>query len=67
LLIEAGERKGYWTPKSIAGNGQIHLRKIVDAGTEDKDLWKPSPAPLIKLGAQKVSVDPIGRVRPAND
>jgi hypothetical protein len=31
-------------------------------------VWKrPNPASLLEMGARKVTVDPIGRVRPAHD
>lgn len=65
--VPEGERAGYWIVASISGNGQIFSRPINDATTDRKKRWGPSPAPLVKLGAKKVSVDPIGRVRPAND
>ncbi len=65
--IPAGERAGYWTVKSIAGNGQIFSKPINNADPSAKELWGPSPAALIKLGAKKLSVDPIGRIFPAND
>jgi CRISPR-associated endonuclease Csn1 len=67
ILIDEGERKGYWTPKSILGNGQLFLKTITDAGVGNVGLWAPSPGPLVKAGAKKIAVDPIGRVRPAND
>lgn len=67
VFIENGDKKGYWTPKSIYGNGQIEMLPIMEANSAGKKPWAPSAAPLIKLGARKVSVDPIGRVRPAND
>ena len=65
--IPNGERAGHWIVNSISGNGQIFSRRINDAGKDQKGLWGPSPAPLLKLGARKVSVDPIGQVRPASD
>lgn len=67
FFVPEGERSGYWTVKSISGNGQVFCKPINDADPGSKGLWGPSPAPLLKLGARKVSVDPIGRVRPAND
>ncbi|QGM47067.1 type II CRISPR RNA-guided endonuclease Cas9 [Methylocystis heyeri] len=67
FFVPSGERVGYWVVNSIAGNGQMFSRPINDAGKDSKSQWGPSPGPLVKLGAKKISVDPIGRVRPAND
>lgn len=67
FLIPEGDRAGYWTVKTIARNGQVFCKPLNVADTSSSDLWGPSPGPLIKLNARKVSVDPIGRVRPAND
>lgn len=65
--VTDGERNGYWTVKTIAANGQCFCKPLTDADTSAKGLWGPSPTPLLKLNPRKVSVDPIGRVRPAND
>jgi len=65
--VPSGERAGYWIVNSISGNGQTFSRRIKDASGDKRLLWGPSPAPLMKLGAKKISVDAIGRVRPAND
>lgn len=67
FVIPEGDRAGYWTVKTIAGNGQVFCKPLNVADTSSSGLWGPSPGPLIKLNARKVSVDPIGRVRPAND
>jgi CRISPR-associated endonuclease Csn1 len=67
FYIPEGEKAGYWTVKSISGNGQIFSKPINNADPSQSGTWGPSPAPLIRLGARKVSVDPIGRVRPARD
>lgn len=65
--IPDGDRAGYWTVKSISGNGQVFCKPIDNADPSAKGLWGPSPAPLWKLNPRKVSVDPIGRIRSAND
>ncbi len=65
--IPAGAKAGYWTVKSISGNGQIFSKLINNADPSAKELWGPSPAPLIKLSAKKLSIDPIGRIFQAND
>jgi len=67
FYIPEGDRTGYWTVKSISGNGQVFCKPINNADASPAGVWGPSPAPLIKLSARKVSIDPIGRVRPAND
>lgn len=67
FYIPMGERAGYWAVKTISANGQIFCKPIADADTSSAGLWGPSPSPLAKLNPRKVSVDPIGRVRPAND
>lgn len=65
--IQQGDRAGYWTVKTIAANGQVFCKPINNADTSSTGLWGPSPAPLVRLKPRKVSVDPIGRIRPAND
>lgn len=67
FLIPSGDRAGYWTVKTIYGNGQVFCKRLNSADTSSGGQWGPSPGPLVQLGARKVSVDPIGRVRPAND
>jgi len=61
----SNERQGLWNVQSIWSSGVVVLIRHSDA--VNGDIWRPSGGPLIKLGAHKVSVDPIGRVRPAND
>jgi len=67
FLIPSGEQAGYWTVKTIAGNGQVFCKPLNSADPSSSGQWGPSPGPLIKLGARKVSIDPIGRIRSAND
>ncbi len=67
FLIPSGDRVGYWTVKTIAGNGQVFCKPLNSADPSPSGQWGPSPGPLVKLGARKVSVDPIGRIRSAND
>lgn len=55
----------YRVVTSVWAAGPIVLE---DHTTADGTVWKrPSGASVLKAGARKVSVDPIGRVRPAND
>lgn len=67
FCVPSGERAGYWAVKTIAANGQVFCKPVNDADNSSAGLWGPSPAPLAKLNPRKVAVDPIGRVRPAND
>lgn len=67
FYVSEGDRKGYWTVKTIAANEQVFCKPLNDADTSSTGLWGPSPAPLAKLEPHKLSVDPIGRVRPAHD
>jgi CRISPR-associated endonuclease Csn1 len=67
FYVPDGDRKGYWNVKSISSNGQIFSKPINSADMSATGQWGPSPAPLIKANVQKVSIDPIGRIRKAND
>ena len=55
-----------WIVKEISANGQVSLRRHIDAGNKG-NLWSPRAATFAKKGARKLAVDPIGRIRPAND
>jgi CRISPR-associated endonuclease Csn1 len=65
IRIPEGEKKGLWVARIISANGQIFSHRIEDATGDTK--WGPNPNTLLKERAEKVSVDPIGRIRPAND
>ncbi|AHJ63286.1 putative cytosolic protein [Granulibacter bethesdensis] len=65
IRIDQGDKAGYWVAKALSANGQIFFRHVEDAIGATK--WGPKANTLLKEGAKKVSVDPIGRVRPAND
>lgn len=58
-------RKTYWTVKKLSANGQITIQPHNFA----RDLGRTSPSvtTLVREGARKVVVDPIGRVSYAND
>lgn len=50
---------------SVWASGQIVLEEHTEAAG---NVWsRPNPASILRMGACKVSVDPIGRVRPAHD
>jgi CRISPR-associated endonuclease Csn1 len=73
------EKKGIWIIQSIWSNGQIVLVRHTDARPTTKkeadrlrvggvrEEFLPTCSGLLKRKARKVSVDPIGRVRPARD
>ncbi len=54
-----------WIVQGVWANGPIVLERANDAA--HATTVRPNAASLLKQGAQKVSVDPIGRVRPAQD
>jgi CRISPR-associated endonuclease Csn1 len=65
LYIPAGDMHGWWVARILSPNGQVFLHRSEDAIGSTK--WGPNPNTLLKQGAKKLSVDPIGRIRPAND
>ena len=68
IQIDSGEREGLWIVTQVRNNGQLVLCYSNAAGDAATNLkWSPRPTTLVKMGYRKVSVDPIGNVRPAND
>jgi CRISPR-associated endonuclease Csn1 len=65
IELAHGDKKGIWIVTGVWASGQIVLEKSIDAnhGT----TMYPSPGPLLKAGVRKLSIDPIGRIRVAND
>ncbi|MEE4208823.1 MAG: type II CRISPR RNA-guided endonuclease Cas9 [Parvularcula sp.] len=65
--IEApeGKTQGVWVVQGVWANGQVVLLKAADAIGDT--IRRPGAASLLREGARKISVDPIGRVRRAND
>jgi CRISPR-associated endonuclease Csn1 len=72
-----GDKKGWWIVQGACANGQIVLVSHKDArpaskaeakrrGIEVREEFRPTAGSLLKNGA-KVSVNPIGRIRPAHD
>ena len=61
----SGEKKGIWIVKSIASKGQLELLDHRDANKSN--TWAPRASTFLKFCSRKVSLDPLGRVRPAND
>ena len=65
IRIPAGERAGLWVAKILSANGQIFFWRAEDSMGETK--WGPNPNTLLNEKAEKVAIDPIGRIHPAND
>jgi CRISPR-associated endonuclease Csn1 len=58
-------KAGTFVVVGIWSSGQVVLKSGTDSTGET--TIRPNPSSMLKDGAKKVSVDPIGRVRPAND
>ena len=65
IRISDGERAGLWVANILSANGQIYFWRAEDAKGDTK--WGPNANTLFKEKAQKLSIDPIGRIRTAND
>jgi CRISPR-associated endonuclease Csn1 len=58
----------YRIVESIWTNRQVVLRDHTNAAAGKSGIWKqPMINSVLEMGAKKVSIDPIGRVRPARD
>ena len=66
LIFKALEEGSYWVVNKLSANGQVYIRRHTDADKKGQ-LWSPSARTFVAKGAKKISVDPIGRIRPAND
>jgi CRISPR-associated endonuclease Csn1 len=56
-----------WRVQKIASKGQISLLHLADASPDEPSLFEPMVGGILARNAVKLSVDPIGRLRPAND
>ncbi|HUZ67474.1 MAG TPA: type II CRISPR RNA-guided endonuclease Cas9 [Beijerinckiaceae bacterium] len=65
LEFRSGPKKGIWIVSGAWANGQVVLEQAMDAG--HSTTTRPAPGAILSEGAQKVCIDPIGRVRPAHD
>jgi CRISPR-associated endonuclease Csn1 len=60
-----GDKRGIRIVQGVWASGVIVTLAHIDAnGTS---IWRPSASSLLAAGARKVSIDPIGRIRTAND
>jgi len=64
---EKGQPSTLWRVQKIASKGQISLLDVNDASPEQPSLFEPMVGGIMSRNAIKVSIDPIGRLRPAND
>ena len=62
-----GERRRIWRVQKIATKGQISLLDHTDCSRDEWSLFEPMVGGLISRKAEKISVDPVGRIRRAND
>jgi CRISPR-associated endonuclease Csn1 len=62
---DGGERSRFYVVNGMKANGQVELDGHTTADRSDR-TW-PTASSLLRAGVRKVSVDPIGRVRPAHD
>ncbi len=74
-----GERKGIWIVRGAWANGQVVLTRDTDARPSSKteadrlhmdgvrEEFRPKVSRFLSNTVQKISIDPIGRIRPAND
>lgn len=77
--IKDGEEKGIWVVKGVEADGRAALARHNDARPSTTNeasrlgmdaalqKFRPRLGGLLRRGAQKVSIDPIGYVRPARD
>jgi CRISPR-associated endonuclease Csn1 len=65
LFPKEHENEGYRVVKKISSDGRATFIAANDANRESD--WAPAVNTILSIGAKKVSIDPIGRVRPAND
>jgi CRISPR-associated endonuclease Csn1 len=65
LDFPEGDKKGIWIVQGVWASGQIVLERMYDAG--HLTTTYPASSSILKQNARKLSIDPIGRVRPAHD
>ncbi len=65
LRFPDGEQAGVWVVSGVWASGVVVMERAADAS--HATTWRPAPGAILANRGQKVSVDPIGRIRPAND
>jgi CRISPR-associated endonuclease Csn1 len=65
LQFPNGDSKGIWIVCGAWATGVIVLERDNDAA--HASIMYPRPSVVLKAGAHKIALDPIGRIRPARD
>ncbi len=65
LFFPEGKLAGLWIVQGVWSAGPIVLWRAED--TTGASVFRPTASSILKSGGRKVSVDPIGRIRPARD
>ncbi|MBX3493117.1 MAG: type II CRISPR RNA-guided endonuclease Cas9 [Parvibaculum sp.] len=65
IEVPDGEKSGHRIVQSIWSSGVVVTLEHTDASGET--VWRPTAGSLLKGGVRKVSIDPAGQVRSAND
>lgn len=65
LSFPDGNLKGLWIVQGVWSSGQVVLWRAEDA--TGSSVFRPTATSILKSDGCKVSVDPIGRIRPARD
>lgn len=65
IQFPGGNKKGIWIVQGVWDSGQIVLKRDNDAS--DATTTRPRPNSILREAAVKISIDPIGRIRPASD
>lgn len=67
-MLEFPDGNGRFAYRVVEGVWASSQSVLADHASADGTIWKrPTVPSLIASGARKVTVDPIGRIRPAND
>jgi CRISPR-associated endonuclease Csn1 len=64
---EEKQKATFWKVQKIASKGQISLLALNDASRKEDSLFEPMVGGIVSRNAEKLSIDPIGRIRIAND
>jgi len=51
--------------QGVWASGVIVTHFHTDA--DGSSVWRPSPGSLLSMMAHKITIDPVGRINPAND
>ncbi|MEW6089511.1 MAG: type II CRISPR RNA-guided endonuclease Cas9 [Pseudomonadota bacterium] len=65
IEVPNGDNSGLRIIQSIWSSGVVVTLEHTDASGDT--VWRPTAGSLLKGGVRKVSIDPVGQVRPASD